>query len=74
MAAPDKSSEAVVRRYFIEIDVLKNFALITKKVPLLESLFNKVAGLKACNTIKKRLQHRCLPVINARVLRAAFFK
>ena len=26
---------------------------------MLEPLFNKVAGLQACNFIKKRLQHRC---------------
>ena len=30
---------------------------------MLESLFNKYAGLKACNFIKKRLQHRCFPNI-----------
>ena len=29
---------------------------------MLESLFNKVAGLQACNFIKKRLQNRCFPV------------
>ena len=29
---------------------------------MLESVFNKVVGLKACNFIKKRLQHRCFPV------------
>ena len=29
---------------------------------MLESLFKKVAGLKACNFIKKRPQHRCFPV------------
>ena len=29
---------------------------------MLESLFNKIAGLKVCNFIKKRLQHRCFPV------------
>ena len=27
-----------------------------------ESLFNKLAGLKGCNLIKKRLEHRCFPV------------
>ena len=26
---------------------------------MLESLFKKVAGLKTCNFIKKRVQHRC---------------
>ena len=29
---------------------------------MLESLLNKVAGLKAWNFVKKRLQHRCFPV------------
>ena len=29
---------------------------------MLESLFNKIAGLKVCNFIKKRLQNRCFPV------------
>ena len=29
-----------------------------RKIPVLESLFNQVAGLKICNFIKKRLQHR----------------
>ena len=32
------------------------------KIPVLESLRNKVAGLPARNLIKKRLQHRCFPV------------
>ena len=43
----------------------------------MESLFNKVAGLlqafKACNFIKKRLQHSCFPVNIAKFLRTAFF-
>ena len=29
---------------------------------MLESLFDKVAGLRACNFIEKRLQHRSFPV------------
>ena len=29
---------------------------------MLQSLFNKVAGLKICNSVRKRLQHRCFPV------------
>ena len=32
------------------------------KSGVLESLFNKDAGLKTCCFIKKRLQHRCFPV------------
>ena len=33
---------------------------ISQRNTSVESLFNKVAGLKACNSIKKRLQHGCL--------------
>ena len=40
---------------------------------MLESLFDKVAGLKVCNFIKKRLQHRCFPVNIAKFLRTVFF-
>ena len=36
---------------------------------MLESLFNKVAGLKAWNVIKKRLLHRWFPVNIATFLR-----
>ena len=41
-------------------------------MPVLVSLFNKVAGLQACNVIKKRLQHRCFPVNMVKFLRTAF--
>ena len=48
---------------FFKISVLKNFAIFTgKQTFVLESLFDKVAGLKASNFIKKRLQHRRFPV------------
>ena len=39
------------------------------KKPLLESLFNKVAGLQGCNFIAWRLQQRCLPVEFTELLR-----
>ena len=42
---------------FCKKRVLKNFANFPGKH--LQSLFNKVTGLKACISIKKRLQHRC---------------
>ena len=35
---------------------------------MLESLLNKVAGLKVCNFLKNRLQHRCFPVNIAKFL------
>ena len=40
---------------------------------MLESLFNKAAGLKACNSIKKRLQHSCFPVKLAKFLKTPVF-
>ena len=36
--------------------------------------FNKIAVLKACNFIKKKLQHRCFPVNIAKFLRTAFYR
>ena len=36
--------------------------------------FNKAAGLKAWNSIKKRLQHRCFPVNTAKFLRTPFLQ
>ena len=43
------------------------------KIPVLESLFNKIADLKTCSFAKKRLQHRCFPVKFAKFLRTPFF-
>ena len=39
-----------------------------------ESLFNKVAGLKVCNFIKKRIQHKCFPLNIANFLRTPVLK
>ena len=44
------------------------------ETPVLESLFNKAGGLQVCNFIKKRLQHRCFPVIIAKFLRIPILK
>ena len=41
---------------------------------MLKSLFNKVEGLKACNFIKKKLQHRCFPVKFTNFLRIPILK
>ena len=38
-----------------------------------ETLFNKVTGLKICNFIKKRHQHRCFYVKFAKFLKAPCF-
>ena len=40
---------------------------------MLESLFDKAAGLNACKSIKKRVQHRFSPVKFAKFLRTPFF-
>ena len=50
----------------------EKFRKITLKIPVLESLFNKVAGLKTCNFIKKR--QRCFPVEFAKFLRTPILK
>ena len=51
----------------------KKFRNIHRKTPVLESYFNKIAGLKACNFIKKKLQHSCFPV-NIAKLKNIFFE
>ena len=51
---------------------LKNFAIFTGKIPVFESLFNKVAGLRVYKFIKKRLQHRFFPVNITKFLRTPF--
>ena len=43
-------------------------------MPELESLFNKAAGLEACNVIKKRLQLWCFPLNIAKFLRTPILK
>ena len=58
---------------FFKIDFLKNFAIFTKRHPVLESLFNKAAGLKAFDFFKERLQHKCFPVNIAKFLRTVIF-
>ena len=64
-----EETEAEVDIYFFR----KSFGNFTGKTPVLESLFKKVTGLRACNFIEKRLQHRCFPVKFAKFLRAPFF-
>ena len=44
------------------------------KTTVIESLFNKVADLQACNFTKKRLQHRCFPVKFVKFFRTTILK
>ena len=46
---------------------------IWQETPVLESVFNKVAGLQTYNFVKKRLQHRCYLLKFAKFLRTLFF-
>ena len=59
---------------FYKKAVLKNFAIFTRKTAVLEFLFNKVAGLHACNFIKKRHENRYFPVNIAKFFRTPTLK
>ena len=66
-------TEAVTPRYSVKkvfLKIRKNH----KKTSVMESLFKNVANLKACNYIKKILQHVYLTVNFAKVLRTPFLQ
>ena len=50
----------------------KRFCNIHRKTPVLEFLFNKVAGLKACNFIKQKFQPSRFPMNIAKLFRPLF--
>ena len=50
------------------------FRIIHKKTPVLEPLFNKVAGAQAYKFIKKRRQHMCFSANIAKFLRTSILK
>ena len=56
---------------FLKIGVLKNFENFTRETPVLEFIFDKIAGLKACNC-KKKLQYRGFPLKFAIFQRSTF--
>ena len=41
---------------------------------VVETLFNNFVGIQACNFIKKRLKHRCVPVNIAKFSRTPILK
>ena len=47
----------------------QKFRNIHRKAPVLESPFNRLAGFKTCNFLKKRLRHRCFNVNTVKFLR-----
>ena len=65
--------EAAVLPDVLQIKFSWKFCNIHLKTPVLESLFNKIAGLKVCNLIIKRLQDSYLPENIAKSLRTAIF-
>ena len=57
------------------LEVLQTRAsILTGKTHVLEFLLNKVAGLKACNFVKKRLQHKCFTLNIAKFLTDFFIE
>ena len=60
-----------VRSYHQRCSIKK---VAQRQISVLESPFNKVAGLQACNFIKRRLQRRCFPVNIAKFLRTPILK
>ena len=58
---------------FFKITVLKNFTNFTGTHLCWSLLLNKVSGLKVCNFIKNRLQHRCFTKKFAKFSRTTFF-
>ena len=56
------------------VKIPKKFHNILRKTPVLETLFNKIAGLQACNFIKKRLQYKCFCMNIAKFLRRPILK
>ena len=59
--------------YSLQNRCSQKFRKFHKKTSMLESPFNKVAGLKACNFIKIRLQHKSFLVSFSKFLKATFF-
>ena len=63
------------KRCSVKKAVLKNFANFTEKTSVLQSLSNKVAGLRDCNCIKKEtLTPRSFSVKFAKFLRTSTLK
>ena len=54
-------------------DVLKKFNKLHRKIPVLESLFNTVAGLQPASFLK-RDSNMCFPVKSTKVLRTSILK
>ena len=49
------------------------FHKIHRKTPVLDTFFNKLAGLRPATLLKKRLWYRCFPVNFVKFLQNTFF-
>ena len=50
------------------------FRIFHRKTSTLESVFSKVAGLRACDVVKNKLRHGCFPVRFAKFFRIPILK
>ena len=73
MSGARKSSQ-ILLLFLTAFYIFLRISQYSQKTPVLESFFNKVAGQKACNFIKKELQSRCFLVNVAKFLRATFLQ
>ena len=64
-------TEAAICRYSSKYVFLK-VSQIAQKNTCVESVFNKVAGLKASNFIKQRIHRRCFPVKFSKIFDKTF--
>ena len=54
--------------------VLRNLAKFREKHLCQSLIFNKVAGPRSATLLKKRIWHRCFPLIFAKILRTPFLQ
>ena len=62
------------KKVFCKKKFFKKFCKFHKITPVLEFLFNKIAGLQTCNFIKNRLQYRCFTVKFAKFFKSTYFE
>ena len=67
---PSRSSRS---QMLFKIGAFKKFAIFTGKHLCQILFFNKVAGLRPTNLLKKRPWHKCFPVNFAKFLKIPFF-
>ena len=60
-------------RCSVERGVLGGFAGFVGRVPMLRSLFNKAASLRACGFVEGRLQHGCFSSVVCETFESTFF-